>query len=269
MLCWATFWWWLVHSWWNSIRKSPTIKQTSRQKARSKVYKQTINTLYWLATEGAVSYIQSKMASSHQPQSHLSHLVSNSVPRHYLCTKPILRMPTFVLDTLFMSARSYKKLKSLMLGDVAAFCMHLCAFQSFRLKSQQRETSSWKDEKLQESCIKLAEGDLGGTWGGQHFGTSRVSRAPWWSTGRLSDAEASVHTGNRTASPSKESNVEVDSTWTSCESKVNVHIHIMYRHHDHLHSWVSGLKKILDVRISSSYPWAPFPFSSWLKKKKR
>lgn len=85
-----------------------------------------------------------------------------------------------------------------------------------------------------------------GVGGGQHFGTSKVSRAPWWSVSTvwLSNAKASGDTGNHTQFSKAKGRVQRSTAhgqavWVLCE--VNVHIHIMYRHH--LHSWVSGFSK--------------------------
>lgn len=136
-------------------------------------------------------------------------------------------------------------------------CMHMCAFLIYSLWNlQQNETSSYKDWKIQQCLVlswqrviseeQMCWQLLGGGGGGQHFGTSKVSRAPWWSVSTvwLSNAKASGDTGNHTQFSKAKGRVQRSTAhgqavWVLCE--VNVHIHIMYRHH--LHSWVSGFSK--------------------------
>lgn len=103
--------------------------------------------------------------------------------------------------------------------------------------------SSWQRVSSEEQmCWQLL---------GQDFGTSKVSRALWWSVSTvwLSNAKASRDTGNHTQfskakGQKQRSTARGQAVWVLCE--VNVHIHIMYRHHDHLQSWVSGFQKVLD-----------------------
>lgn len=137
--------------------------------------------------------------------------------------------------------------------------MHLCAYSNYSLWNlQQNETSSYKDWKIQQVLVMswqrvISEEQMCWQLLGQHFGTSKVSRAPWWSVSTvwLSNAKASWDTGNHTQfSKAKgrvqRSTAQSQAVWVLCE--VNVHIHIMYRHHDHLHGWVSGFQKVLDSK---------------------
>lgn len=166
----------------------------------------------------------------------------------------ITRMLTFVLDTSFMSAHNENQRCVVCFGWA---CMHVGAWFHYSVWNlQQNETSGYKDKKMRR-CLELSwqkmllEEQMCWQLLEQHFGTSEVSRAPWWSVSEFGefDAKASRDTGNHTQFSKAKGRVQRSiahgqAVWVVCE--VNVHIHIMYRHHDHLHSWVSGFQKVLD-----------------------
>lgn len=133
-----------------------------------------------------------------------------------------------------------------------------------------------KDWKIQRCLVLswqrvISEEQMCWQLPGQHFGTSKVSRAPWWSVSTvwLSNAKASRDTGNHTQFSKAKGRVQRSTAHGQavrvlCE--VNVHIHIMYRHHDHLHSWVSGFQKVLDsedVFLSVSASVCSIPLLFW------
>lgn len=136
-----------------------------------------------------------------------------------------------------------------------------------------------KDWKIQQCLVLswqrvISEEQMCWQLLGQHFGTSEVSRALWWSVSTvwLSNAKASRDTGNHTQFSKAKGRVQRSTAhgqavWVLCEG--NVHIHIMYRHHDHLHSWVSGFQKVLgseDVFYLSRHLWAPSLFLFQVKE---
>ena len=172
-------------------------------------------------------------------------------------------MLTFVLDTSFYVSSQWKRLKSCEVCVMEEGVMHICAYLKYFEISNRMKHQAIKVWKIQH-CLMLCWVEL--SWQrvvseeqlcwqllGQHFGTSKVSRAPWWSVSTvwLSNAKASTDTGNHTQFSKAKGQVQRSTAhgqavWVLCE--VNVHIHIMYRHHDHLHSWVSGFQKVLDSK---------------------
>lgn len=176
-----------------------------------------------------------------------------------------------------MSAHCENDWKVVRCGLWEGLCMHLCAHFSYTLWNlQQNATSRYKDRKIQQ-CLELSwqrvisEEQMCWQLPGQHFGTSKVSRAPWWSVSTVwpSNAKASRDTGNHTQfSKAKgwvqRSTAHEQAVWVLCE--FNVHIHIMYRHHDHLHSWVSGFQKVLDSKDVFSVSVSSIKLSFWVTK---
>ena len=121
------------------------------------------------------------------------------------------------------------------------------------------------DQPRRTRDIVPAEGDLGGTGV-----LTTTGAALWYERGEQSslvicidglaaNAKASRDTGNHTQFSKARDRVQRSTAhgqavWVLCE--VNVHIHIMYRHHEHLHSWVSGcffFKKSVMAKMF----WAP------------
>lgn len=85
-------------------------------------------------------------------------------------------------------------------------------------------------------------------WGGTLV-RAKMSRALWWPTSTvwLPNAKASKDTGNHTQFSKAKG--QQHAVWLLGE--VNVHVHITYRHHDHLNFWASGFQKVLDKEVSS------------------
>lgn len=82
---------------------------------------------------------------------------------------------------------------------------------------------------------------------------------------RLQEIQAITHSFPKQKGRVQRSTARGQAVWVLCEG--NVHIHIMYRHHDHLHGWISGFQKVLDrkdVVYLSKHHWAPHHFSFWV-----
>lgn len=141
---------------------------------------------------------------------------------------PITRMLTFVLDTSFMPTHYENDWRAMAGGGRLGVCVHIWAYLIYLLWNLQQNEQQAKDWKMQQCLVLswqrvISEEQMCWQLLGQHFGTSEVSRAPWWSVSTvwLSNAKASRDTGNHTQfSKAKGLSAEVNSTWISCVNTV-------------------------------------------------
>lgn len=164
-------------------------------------------------------------------------------------------MPTFVLDTYFMSAHNkndWKAVRCVMEAGVwgGGVHAHLCTSQVLTLKS----STEWKLQRTGSVLCGAGRGwalrnrCVDNYWGGTLVRArwAELSGDPYQQFGRrvprLQEIQAITHSFPKQRVESR-GQQQVDKLRVLCE--VNVHIHRMYRHHDHLQRWVSGFQKVL------------------------